>query len=764
MTSVAGNTTVNAGATLRYDVDGRINNLRGAGTVRASGNLTVGAGNFSGVITGAGHLIKSNTGGLILSGDNTYTGGTAVTAGVLQVGNGGASGSLGSGAISVTGTGVLDFSRAGTLIVADAISGNGTLRHNGTGTTVITDAGTFSGTTNVNRGILAVNGALGGATNVNSGGTLGGNGTLGNVNVMSGGVLAPGNSIGTLTVNGNLTFSAGSIYRVETDAAGNADRINVNGNLSINGGTVDVRAGSGNYARNTRYTILTNTGAQSGTFAGVSSNLAFLTPTLFYDANNVYLNLLSANAPSYTSVAQTPNQRSVANYLNSFANNPGNAQAEALIRQIDNLSADQARNAFDALSGSQHASASQVALAGTRGFHEVLGRRLVSMDTGGFGGAAALRNQAFGLQSPATPWNSADAPVQLAGLFGGAPAAGATSTLNGAVMGMRGGGAGPGTARGSTDHGGAGHGDAGRDTGMAASGDGDAGTPGSGNNTNGLWGQALGAGGRIASDGNGAGSAYRAGGFMAGYERALSEAWTAGAAAGYVRSSWEASTSGIAPASGKVATPQAALYARHARGAWRLSVTGSYAEHRFDTSRTVTVGTASSSATSSHRGREWGFSTQAEVALDAGAWQLRPLAGLRHTQLREDAFSESGNAGTALAVDRRVTRSTTFSAGARLLRPFGGKDSGNAQGGWELRAVYAHLFGDNDAPLSARLAGQAASFTVNGTPLRRDALQLGAGVSAQIGRGLAAFADLSYEARGSGQDAYAIGAGLRYLW
>src|SRR4029077_918150 len=112
--------------------------------------------------------------------------------------------------------------------------------------------------------------------------TLSGNGRIGGLTVNSG-VVAPGNSIGTLTVNGSLGQNAGSNYQVEGKHAGQSDRINVNGPAAINGASVQVLAQPGVYARNTTYTILNATGGVSGAYAGVSSNFAFLTPSLSYD-------------------------------------------------------------------------------------------------------------------------------------------------------------------------------------------------------------------------------------------------------------------------------------------------------------------------------------------------------------------------------------------------------------------------------------------------------------------------------------------------
>ena len=66
--------------------------------------------------------------------------------------------------------------------------------------------------------------------------------------MVNAGTLAPGNSIGTLNVNGTYTQAAGSTYQVEVNAAGQADRINVTGNATINGGTVQVLAQPGTTA------------------------------------------------------------------------------------------------------------------------------------------------------------------------------------------------------------------------------------------------------------------------------------------------------------------------------------------------------------------------------------------------------------------------------------------------------------------------------------------------------------------------------------
>ena len=141
-----------------------------------------------------------------------------------------------------------------------AISGTGGLTKIGSGALMLTGASTYTGPTNVNAGILDVNGSLASAVTVNNGGTLMGNGTIGGLTISSGGIVAPGNSIGTLNVSGNVAFAAGSTYQVEINAAGQGDKIIATGTATLSGGTVQVIAANGTYTPSTRYTILTANG------------------------------------------------------------------------------------------------------------------------------------------------------------------------------------------------------------------------------------------------------------------------------------------------------------------------------------------------------------------------------------------------------------------------------------------------------------------------------------------------------------------------
>jgi len=339
--SYTGGTIVQAGTLV-----GNAGSIRGA--VQNAGAVVFDQGSdasFAGTISGAGSYVKSGAGALTLtaasSSDWRITAGSLVSTSTLFTGNL----DLGVGT-SFAFDQTTNGSYAGTL------TGSGSVLFRGGGTVLLTgNSSGFAGTTTVGGGgasLLSVNGTLGGMVDVLAGGRLQGNGTIGSGRIA--GTIAPGNSIGTLTVAGNLSFLAGSIYEVEANAAGQSDKIVVNGSASIqNGVMVSVLAADGNYAPNTSYTILTAAGGLTGTFSNVTSNLAFLKASLTYGANSVTLNL-ARNGIDFAAVAQTSNQRGVGAAVQALGS--GNAVYDATVA----LTAAEARGAFDQLSGSDYAS------------------------------------------------------------------------------------------------------------------------------------------------------------------------------------------------------------------------------------------------------------------------------------------------------------------------------------------------------------------------------------------------------------------------
>src|ERR1044072_9202426 len=348
-----------------------LGSLSGTGTVVLNANLVVGGlGNsetFDGVISGGGGGTNGGHGNVTLSGANTYSGGTIVTGGVLQ----GDTTSLQGNIVNAS---VVSFNQSIRGTYSSVMSGAGQLIVQGGGTVVLTGNNTFTGSTNVYRGSnLVVNGTLGGTIQV--AGTLGGSGVLGNVELEPGGRMSPGNSIGTLTIGGNLRKTHGH-YHLEVNGASQGDRINVGGTAVVGGsGTVLLNPEPGIYANRTTYTILSAAGGVSGAYAGVVSDLAFLTPTLSYDANNVYLTLALQGAAFSGFSGNTPNQRATGYALDqSYASASGDYAT--VIGALAGLSTAQASAALSAISSQPWANFGTTNLASNALFMNTLGQQM----------------------------------------------------------------------------------------------------------------------------------------------------------------------------------------------------------------------------------------------------------------------------------------------------------------------------------------------------------------------------------------------------
>src|ERR1700746_2693507 len=104
---------------------------------------------------------------MVLTGNNTYSGGTIINAGTLQLGNGGTTGSIVGNVID---NGVLIFDRRNVLRFGVGITGTGSVQQNGTGTTVLLADNTYTGGTSISAGTLQL--GNGGTTGSNIGVSL----------------------------------------------------------------------------------------------------------------------------------------------------------------------------------------------------------------------------------------------------------------------------------------------------------------------------------------------------------------------------------------------------------------------------------------------------------------------------------------------------------------------------------------------------------------------------------------------------------------
>ena len=279
-----GGTTIHAGTLQIGD-----NNFSGriVGDVVNHGTLAFGRTNFmtfDGAISGSGNVHQLSSGTTRLTGNSSYTGGTTISAGTLQLGDGGTTGAIVG---DVNNNGTLAFNRSDALALGGAISGAGTVAQIGSGVTTLSgDSSAFSGSTSVSNGTLRVNGTLGSASStmsVASSGTLGGSGTVGGSVSIADGILAPGNSPGTLTINGDLSLADASVLDYEFGQAGVVggplnDLTVVGGNLTLDG-TINVAVPPGGTYGPGLYRVigyggtLTDNGLALGTLPAGSVNL-----------------------------------------------------------------------------------------------------------------------------------------------------------------------------------------------------------------------------------------------------------------------------------------------------------------------------------------------------------------------------------------------------------------------------------------------------------------------------------------------------------
>jgi autotransporter-associated beta strand protein len=281
-TSSAGSATITNvvnGVTSFFDTstagNAIINNNGGATTFEnsstaASATITTNSGGyvaFEATSSGGQANITTNAGG-VLDISLLTTGGTTL-------GSIAGAGNVFLGANTLT-VGSLNLSTTVGGVISDDGFGGGTggsLVKVGTGTLTLSGANTYTGATTIDAGTLMVNGSIASSSGVtvNSGGTLAGTGTVSSTVIASGGTLSPGNAPGhapgTITVAGPLTLNSGSTLSYQLGTANvvggsTNDLTIVNGNLTINGGTLNV-TNSGSFGAGV-YQIIDYTGTLGG--------------------------------------------------------------------------------------------------------------------------------------------------------------------------------------------------------------------------------------------------------------------------------------------------------------------------------------------------------------------------------------------------------------------------------------------------------------------------------------------------------------------
>ncbi|MBI4804650.1 MAG: autotransporter domain-containing protein [Desulfovibrio sp.] len=268
-------------------------NVTISGNTLNNGSLTYDIGTtkyYGGIISGTGTVGKLGPGILYLTGNNTYSGGTFINGGTLNIASdsnlGDASGTvtfdggtLQAGAALTTarsitvnpGGGALD-NNGNPVTLTGTFTGSGPFTFKGQGVTYFSGNGSgYAGSATLTNGILLVNssGSLGGSLTVNQGAALSGYGTLGNV--INNGLVSPGGSIGTLSVSGNYTQGATAAFIEEIDVSGRSDLLKVSGSVALNGGLLMVSAPIAFYQTGTVWPAISAGNGLTGSFSGVAS-------------------------------------------------------------------------------------------------------------------------------------------------------------------------------------------------------------------------------------------------------------------------------------------------------------------------------------------------------------------------------------------------------------------------------------------------------------------------------------------------------------
>jgi fibronectin-binding autotransporter adhesin len=649
----SGGTTI-SGGTLQVSADGNLGDQSGGvsldgGTLAATASFTsgrsvtvTGAAAFytaadatltlAGDISGTGGLTKTGDGTLILTADTIYAGTTTISEGTLQIGDGGTTGSI-SG--DIVNNANLVFNRSDSYTIAGNITGSGTLTLSGGGTAQF--SASYSGEVKLAGATVELVAETTTTADfvIGDGGVLGGSATIGSLTANAGGTVAPGYSPGTLTVDGPVTFNAGSTYAVDVTPDGSHDRIVASGDVTLSSdATVDVVASGGTYDRQSTYTILTTAGTVTGTFGSVTSNLAFLRPTLTYDAQNVYLGLVHTGS-DFADYARTANQRQVAAAAQALGD------GDALYEEILLLAEEAVAPAFDQLAGDVYASVNTVIQQSSVHLRDAVGAR-----------------------------------IRQAGVDASSPTA-----------------QGSGSAMAALDRQG----------------------------TSVLWAQGYGAWSDVSGNGNAASLSAAVGGLVAGLDGAMTDFVRAGVLAGYGRTVFDADGRSSA---GSMNSFDLGVYAGGQFGALGLRGGASYTLHDVDVERTVAFSDVSERQSAGYTTGTTQLFGEAGYRVGVAGSEFEPFASLAYVDLSGVSTREGGSgiAGLAIDVDGQETVYTTL--GTRLATSFdlgGGTLTPSVTVGWQ------HASGDTTPSATMRFLSGSTPFDIQGVPIAQSTLVVGAG-------------------------------------
>lgn len=777
--------------------------LAGTGTASWAGDITVfsaptvqvDSGNsllLSGNVTSGGaapqSLTKTGAGTLTVTGNVAHTGGTTISAGTLQVGNGGTTGTL-SGNVANAGT--LDFNRSDASTFGGAITGAGTVIKSGTGTLTLTGnvthtggttingstlqvgnggtSGTLSGTV-VNAGTLAFNrsdastfdGAITGAGNVTKSGagtlSLTGNATHTGGTTISAGTLQVGNGGTTGALSGNVANS-GTLAFNRSDATTYSGVISGTGAVTKSGAGTLVLSGTNTYSGATTLnagtlsvngsiasSALTVNGGMlngSGTLGATTINAGTLAAGNSIGTLNV-AGALNLGAASVLQVEVSSGGNTLGVHSDLVAVNGSvtiNPSATVQVRPVNGTD-----DGKTFASDTTYTIITSTGLTGTfASVAEDFAFLDASLSYDPNNAYLTLKRNETSLASVAATSNQTGAANALAAFAPGSPVANALLGLSAADA-KRAYELASGDSHASGQavldqtfglfQGAMGGGSGGGSGAVMSYLDAGAGLVGAVGSTepvvtplaiNAVWLTPMAGRGVIDNDGNGATTEWAAGGLAAGYERRSTLAGgdvVAGLGVGYTIASADTPTR---LSRSNAQGGQFGLYGEWTNVALALSGSLSYGANHISSKRDIVIGALTSTANAQY----WMQGVDAKFLAGYGyelvdGFKVGPMAGLALGWSGHGGFSETGAGALNATLAASSTWRVESALGVEFAYELEGQDDSFKISG---RALWLHNFGDNVTTSTVTLAGGGAPFTVVSPTSGRDRLELGAGLA-----------------------------------
>jgi autotransporter-associated beta strand protein len=627
---------------------------------------------LSGAITGAGSLIKISTGTLFLTNSNSYSGGTAVYAGVL---NARKASSLGAGAVTLDG-GTLQLDSAMALSNSFILgAGSGTIDTQNSDSVLLGAIAGSGGLTKLGAGVLQLN-----AVNSYAGTTTVGEGTLrlGVDNALA--------SAGALTTRAGGTFDLGTHVQTLASYAGPGvlgvtlsplvTNLTLTGTADFTGGTLKVALTPQIVNDGDAFTPIAY-GSKTGQFAEILSPAALSFTSATYNAGSL---TLTAHLVPFAQSAATGNQSAIGRSLEGLRNHP-TGDVAAVIGNLYTLAAPELQAALDQIGPISLASMRGIGAAAATAQNAAIGQRLAAIADGG----SAKDSYAHYTVSKPSPYPGL--LVASAANDMGAPSAADLAEADAA------------------------------------------GSPW------GFFTSGIVTTGKLAEASSGGGTqpgyAYNTGGVSAGADYRLDEHTAVGASAGYLRGH----ASIYSPASGTVDDNSARFgvygtkFAENVRASLYLGGAADF----YDTHRVVAFAGLDRTASAKPTGTELNSSASASYDVKTSRWgTYSPFATLNYNRLMIGRFSETGADALDLDVAPQTSSSLQSGLGLRFSDLFEGASVSwrpYASLGWR------HEFLSQSRTIDAQLATAGSSpFSVATGEYARDGALVGAGFLVSMGK------------------------------